>query len=348
MARLASQAKLGFYPTPPKTLELICKIVKPETSISEKMTLHIFDPCCGEGVALAEICNALRTQGLDVSSYGVEIDAGRAAKSQKVLDTFVNCSIFDLTCTRDAFSLLILNPPYDFDYRTGLRSTRLEKTFFKETVDYLAPRGLIILILPVNGIDPYMAKSLTYRFENITAFRMPAEEFQQFNQVVIFATRKAKSSFEAETAQQLIEQLYNSPFLSEETVLEFRYPVPATIGPRLFRDSHPTVDDMVKDMDHSPLRKHVQRILQPPEEMSAVTPIMRLRLAHLANLLTAGFINGCVTNGKQTIVVKGFTEQLTETRTEQVDASTVKVVETTKARACVRYFDLEGNLFEVR
>ncbi|MCI0605336.1 DUF6094 domain-containing protein [bacterium] len=348
MARLASQAKLGFYPTPPKTLELICKIVKPETSISEKTTVHIFDPCCGEGVALAEIGNAFRTQGSDVASYGVEIDAGRAAKSQKVLDTFVNCSIFDLTCTRETFSLLLLNPPYDFDYRTGLRSTRLEKTFFKETADYVAPRGVMILIVPVNGIDGYMAKSLTYRFENIRAFRMPVEEFQEFNQIVIFATRKIKSSFEAETAQQLMEQLYNSPFLGKETVQDFRYAVPATAGPRLFRDSHPTVDDMIKDMAHSPLNKQMQRILQSPEELSAVTPIMRLRLAHLANLLTAGFINGCVTNGNETIVVKGFTEQLTETRTEQVDASTVKVVETSKARACVRYFDSEGTLYEVR
>ena len=345
MARLASQAKLGFYPTPPKTLELLCKIVKRET---DNGVLHIFDPCCGEGVALAAIATRSAQKELEVKSYGVELDAERAAKSREVLDNAVHCSIFDLTCPKEAFSLLLLNPPYDFDYRTGLRSTRLEKTFFKETVDYLSAGGLIILIVPVNGIDSYMAKSLTYRFENIKAFRMPVEEFQQFNQVVIFGTRKPKSSFEAETAQQLVEQLYNSPFLSEEIVPQLSYTIPATSGPRLFRDSHPTIEDMVKDMTHSPLRKHMQRTMQSPEELSAVTPIMRLRLAHLANLLTAGFINGSVTNGKETIVVKGFTEQFKETRTEQIDASTVKVIETTKARACVRYFDSEGTLHEVR
>ena len=66
MARLASQAKLGFYPTPPKTLELLCKIVKRET---ENGVLHIFDPCSGEGVALAAIAIAVRTAGAEVKSY---------------------------------------------------------------------------------------------------------------------------------------------------------------------------------------------------------------------------------------------------------------------------------------
>ena len=51
MARLASQAKLGYYPTPPG----IVAHLKQALALSGPGTYRCLDSCCGEGEALAPL-----------------------------------------------------------------------------------------------------------------------------------------------------------------------------------------------------------------------------------------------------------------------------------------------------
>ena len=55
--RLAAQAKGGFYPTPPRVVDLIAELVHtPSGSYNRgRETLRILDPCCGAGEALAQL-----------------------------------------------------------------------------------------------------------------------------------------------------------------------------------------------------------------------------------------------------------------------------------------------------
>jgi len=50
MARLVADSKMGYYPTPEKTLACITDWVH-----FGKKTYNILDPCCGEGLALGKI-----------------------------------------------------------------------------------------------------------------------------------------------------------------------------------------------------------------------------------------------------------------------------------------------------
>ena len=55
--RLAAQAKGGFYPTPPRVVDLIAELIHtPSGSYNlGRETLRILDPCCGAGEALAQL-----------------------------------------------------------------------------------------------------------------------------------------------------------------------------------------------------------------------------------------------------------------------------------------------------
>ncbi len=54
--RLAAQAKMGYYPTPPMVVSLITGILVRDGPGK----IRIFDPCAGEGHALNEIKDSLQ------------------------------------------------------------------------------------------------------------------------------------------------------------------------------------------------------------------------------------------------------------------------------------------------
>ena len=183
--RLAAQAKMGYYPTPPLVFSLISGIVIRNCP----GRIRVLDPCAGEGTALKEICEFLQGE-----SYGIELDThrGRIAKQN-----LTQCLITDYENTRisnQAFSILYLNPPYDWAIRNDdvSSSERYERTFLRNTIRYLIPGGVLIYLIPQSRIDKNITKIMAYRFENVRVFRFPDEEYRTFKQAVIFGVLKRK------------------------------------------------------------------------------------------------------------------------------------------------------------
>src|SRR5437867_12045895 len=108
--RLEAQAKAGFYPTPPKVVDII------KTWIGEKMPglRRLLDPCCGTGDPAAQIATA---GGCD--AYGVEINTDRAKIAKNLLNKVVAGELFSVRARPGAFSISYLNPPYDFAAEDG-------------------------------------------------------------------------------------------------------------------------------------------------------------------------------------------------------------------------------------
>ena len=106
-SRLAHNfAKNGYYPTDEVTLVRILQ------AVDATHTVAILDPCCGEGVALAEIKRALAGKGAQVQAYGVEYDVERAWHAKSMLDVVAHADIHDMAIRVRQFGLLFLNPPY--------------------------------------------------------------------------------------------------------------------------------------------------------------------------------------------------------------------------------------------
>jgi len=103
--RLAGRERLGFYPLPIPEAERIRKFL----AFPDKQCCAL-DPCVGDGAAFAEITSDKRALG-----YGVELDAGRAQQARTKEIEVIHGNCFDVQCPAEYFSLIYLNPPYDFE-----------------------------------------------------------------------------------------------------------------------------------------------------------------------------------------------------------------------------------------
>lgn len=119
MARLGSQAKAGYYPTP----ESICGQLKQMLDIEEGT--RILDPCCGNGITLAALA-----EGTGAITYGLELDHERATEARTRINYLLwGDALVEMRLSQAAFGLLYLNPPYDYSLAPDAKAERLEALF---------------------------------------------------------------------------------------------------------------------------------------------------------------------------------------------------------------------------
>ncbi|MFW8159790.1 DUF6094 domain-containing protein, partial [Klebsiella pneumoniae] len=132
--RLAAKAKAGFYPTPPRVVDLILRY------LDGGPLSHILDPCAGEGEALSMACAALGARG-----FGVELSRERAKRAAARGVRVHRGDAFHFG--GEGFSLLWLNPPYDHG-----EGERLEVAFLRHWTEALLPGGVLVYIIPETSL----------------------------------------------------------------------------------------------------------------------------------------------------------------------------------------------------
>ena len=116
--RLAAQAKGGFYPTPDRVVDMIADLISTPTGYyyHNRETLRVLDPCCGVGDAVDRLAKRLHgASAIPVETYGVELHNDRAEDAARRLHRTLAADLFRTSIANGAFSVLYLNPPYDFD-----------------------------------------------------------------------------------------------------------------------------------------------------------------------------------------------------------------------------------------
>ena len=110
MARLAADSKMAFYPTPERSLACIVHWISREYGRrGQGRTVHVIDPCCGEGAALDAVCGQSNLYPFE--SYGIELDIDRAQQASFCIQNVINASIFDVRVNPlESCGLLWLNP----------------------------------------------------------------------------------------------------------------------------------------------------------------------------------------------------------------------------------------------
>ncbi len=301
--RLAGRIKMAYYPTPPSVVERIKTFIRiPDGS-------SILDPCCGEGNALKQL-----TEGTTARTYGVEIDRHRAEKAKNKLNHVLKCGIEQTRITSGAFSLLFLNPPYDWETQDE-RNERKEKIFLRETTKYLQPQGILIYIIPQHRLDKNTAKILSYRFENIHVYKFQQGEYESFKQIVLFAVKKKKP----DTDEKALNQLIRIPTTELEELPTLEHPVFELPKSKMINLFQSTIIDE-KELEHqvreSPLWKKFDEITRV-EEQRVRRPPLPLHTGHLGLLLANGCLDGIVGQGEDTHVVRGKVEKTVIKFTEQ-------------------------------
>lgn len=303
MTRLAAQEKGEYYPTPPEVVEIISRAIRVQLD-RDKPTLRIFDPCVGEGLAVAQLASALKERlSVPIQTWGVEINPRRAAEAATRVDMVVEapfeCAYWKPSRSGVA-SILFLNPPYDFSEHS--QYTRIEHFFIEKATDALVTGGLLIYIIPVTAIDWWLVQYLWEWYEGIQVFRFPDGLYEQFKQVVIFGNRrKMKAPYAYPDRDSILAGLASYwrreetiPLLPQLTDLQpFSLVAPtARENATLFRASWTEAEIAAfveKDGVSRPLAMALDS-LYGPEEQVEIRPLVPPKRGHLAQMLASGLM----------------------------------------------------------
>lgn len=343
MARLASGAKMGFYPTPVE----VCEIIKGMIKINEGVLA--LDPCCGEGEALDII--APRESG--AIRYGIELDRTRYVESVRRLDHVVLGDALRDVEIQGRFDLLFLNPPYDYD---SLSSERLETLFLNRYMFHVANGGLIIHVVPLEIVSGFYSKAYPVVLEKfskeIKIYRFPDDLFPRFRQVVVFQRFGRATEKEREGNQELLDWLRTRALPQDiETIdaatLEEPFEVKSrNTRIRKFISYHITDDQYESAFQKSDVSSYLS-IFDVPEVIDVV-PLAQLRVGHLAMLVASGMTNGVkipVEDGF--MVIKGMVERKTSTFSHEGEDGKTETIITEKPSITVKVLFVRSDGYAV-
>lgn len=310
MARLGSDGKMGYYPTPNTTLRHIAERI----GVAVHKKVHYLDPCCGEGFAMSHLKEA---SGRRATPWGIELDEGRAEEARMLGIKVGQGSIFDARINPlGSMGLLYLNPPYSSE-----DGERTEMKFLYHSIKWLAPSGVLVFIVPEHIFEKQTSREwIGQHFESIRVFRIASDEYPLFKQAVLFGYKRKTR---VEDGELIIPPPYS---YIDESPREVYFP-PETEVPTVFQ-----IGDSISDKEieaHEPLVKEkMSGIYKISEDVKKISPLLPLKRGHLVALLSSGVLNGEINRGDEHIIVKGFSDRVvikTETDKEIIEKNTYSV-----------------------
>ena len=301
MARLGSQAKAGFYPTP----DTVCELLKSKITFEDGARL--LDPCCGKGKTLSRLA-----YGVPMTTYGIELDHQRAHEARSRLTKVLwGDALTEMQISPHAFGLLYLNPPYDAGISDGAKSQRLEAQFLRRYLGTLQQGGYLVLVIPYY-ILKHCAKPLA-RYFKVQVLGFPEDEFKDFRQCIVFGRKKLLvPKEEAQQTQAHLEDLAGmepDEFMDEVETLEHIAPVSITVPAPVkslttFRARNIDPLEAVPLIRKAGIVKNVLEELTPRKN-NEIRPLTPLENGHLALMLAGGYMNGAIEKDGRQLVIKG-------------------------------------------
>lgn len=297
MARLASQAVAGWFPSPPQVVEAVCRQLAPAKA-GPRRRVRVLDPCAGTGEPVAAI-----TQTLGAESFGIEINLERAEQCRRHLNHVLATSAFSVRLANGAFSCLWLNPPYAADDE----KRRLEHAFLVSLSRALCPGGVLVFLIPRARLA-VSARYLAAHYTGFRAYRFPDPEFAAYRQMVLLAVKKVPVVPDARAQAQLeacgCADLPPLPDEPDQPPLLVPALTQAEVlfAPLAFDPGLAAQEARRRGVWTQPA--FAEQVW--PYEEQTVRPLMPLRRGHLALLIVAGLLNNVVLHRDgQRVLVKG-------------------------------------------
>jgi SAM-dependent methyltransferase len=316
--RLAGRGRLGFYPLPVSEAESIRRFLRfPEQQCS------VLDPCVGDGIAFGRIaCDA------KVLRHGIELDAYRAEQARALVTEVIQGNCFDVQCPVDSFSLIYLNPPYDFELGEQ-DSQRMERLFLEHVYRWLKPGGVLVFVIPGTRIGECSAV-LSIQFRDVRVYRLTEPESVRYKQVVAFGVRRTRHERERLRDNDITRarQWYGSlardperlpPLLSEP---DRQYALPSSGPARMVYHGLP-LDDIEDLLWRSSAYRQAAPVLFAQEAEINGRPLTPLHGGHVGLLCTAGMLNGIFGEGEARHIATWLSIKLVDRTEEEEDGATV-------------------------
>ncbi len=331
MARLASIAKAGYYPTPPAVVEMV------KTLACAPQGGAILDAFCGAGVAVAALGDAW-----GLKTYGVEIESERAAKAKSALDVALHGPA-EFLAVEGQFAACLFNPPYDVDVEGA--GGRLERSFLELVTPWLASSGLLVGIVPESTIRAWsFADDLTKRYHNVQVYRFPPEEYERFHQTLFLAVKREEEARYTYSNASSLAEAEEFPVLEPHAAQRL---IPYA-RPARFELSLPDVAQAIEASHEEGVLagETWQAFVAPKEGAGRFQPLMPLRAGHTALLMAAGFLDGVEVPGEGgDLLLKGYTVKYTEA-SEETEGEVRKTIETERLATAINALDLETGELE--
>ena len=284
------KTKLGFFPLP------VSEAKRLRNYLAFSSHFSAVDPCVGDGVAF---CGLL--EGASVRRYGIEIDAHRTAQARELAIEVLQANTMDVRCNAEAFSLVYLNPPYDWESgQTG--NQRLESVFLEHTYRWLKPEGVLVFVVPQPRLKT-CARLLADHFKDIRVYRLTEPECVQYKQIVLLALRRKRNERPRDSAlveaTEYLEQLAigrQMPPLTDTP--EAFYCVPES-GPAILSNTGIPLDEVEDLLLQSAAYRQASRILLHERSDVRGRPLTPLHGGHVGLLCTAGLLNGVFGKGDE-------------------------------------------------
>ena len=304
MPRLAAQAKGEYYPTPQRLIPMFANRML-IASDAPPGQAPLLDPCCGSGLALAEMQQLLVPPAhTQLVSYGVELNDERAQIAAQALDLVLAADFLDTAISNNAYSILFLNPPYDHygESPDGGPNQRAELIFLRQSTRYLAPSGILIYIIP-QQILAHSAEYLANNYRDHRVFRFPHPEFDRFHQVAIMAARRAEHAPNPDLAEAIQAWAHCDPELlpsldNRQVNNDANEPFVAPVLPHgeiRFQTRQISAGSALSEATRRGVWQHpTVRDRLNHTEARQLRPLMPLRRGHLTQLIAAGMLNNQV------------------------------------------------------
>jgi len=295
--RAAGRLRLGFYPLPlPEAQRVRRWLAFPDLSFSA------IDPCIGDGVAFEAI-----TEGAEVFRYGIELDAYRAEQARGRIPNVVHGNTLEVHCMVESFSLLYLNPPYDWALGSGegSPSNRTEQVFLSHTYRWLKPGGVLLFVIPGDRLAE-CSQILATHFRDVRIYRLEAPECVRYKQVIILGVRRNRR--ERERLQDgditrarlqyasLARDAGRLPAVPSEP--DTQYSIPASGPVQLIYRGLP-LDEIENLLPQSAAYRQAGRILFAEPSSAVGRPLTPLHAGHVGLLACSGLLNGVFGTGSQ-------------------------------------------------
>ena len=321
MARLASDTKMGFYPT---NINTIKKVIDKTINFPESKTVFALDCCAGEGEAIEFIGKEYKCR-----TFAVELDKNRAkiAYERDIAKVLNADSINGIRKNNYWVGLNFLNPPYGVD-NTG---NRLELNFIQRWGLTTAIGGVLLLVINPSSINEDMIRELRIQgYKPIISFYDENnQDYKKFGQFFIIL-QKQLPNYRAETENFI--STFNNPLNIDDDIDFEKISIKTGVEPQLFKEIEIPRWKIEENLSKSKLKKVFFDELRKANLLTS--SIEHPNEGQSAILIASGALNKEVTlNNKERVILKGTSNKI-KNNVEQSDddgkVDKVKIIDSYK------------------